>query len=437
MAFHQPHPVFSVVIPAFNEEEGILPIVQRVLSLRPQLAASGLEGPEVIVVDDGSRDRTAQLVGTLPEVRVIRHGENRGYGAALKSGMTAARGDLIAFLDADGTYPPESFPILWQAALDGADVVVGSRMADEFSAMPLTRRLGNRLFAGLVTLLGNRRVRDSASGMRVIRRQALRRLEPLPDGLHFTPIMSLRAMHEGLTLVEVPIPYAERVGRSKLSVGRDGLRYLRSIVWTALSYNPVRVLGGLGVAGVAVATLVGLGLAAARLSGVTTLGPWGVAAVFAALVAGVGGVSLFGLGATFNYLLALLRNRDGAPPHPEKSDDSCLPQGTSPHVLRDLRGERIRYGLFGKPLFARPLERHFGWAGLAAGAAGSVLAAGSLVLGLYGWAIDRLWLYLVGSALLILVGVQLVVSWILMQTLQEVADRDRDRGPVDEQSARP
>ena len=70
----------SIVIPAFNEEQGILPILQRVLSLRPQLAAAGLDGPEVIVVDDGSRDRTAELVGSVPEVRMIRHSVNRGYG---------------------------------------------------------------------------------------------------------------------------------------------------------------------------------------------------------------------------------------------------------------------------------------------------------------------------------------------------------------------
>jgi glycosyltransferase involved in cell wall biosynthesis len=383
----------SVVIPAFNEEQGILPILQRVLSLRPHLAAAGVDGPEVIVVDDGSRDRTAELVASVPDVRVIRHPENRGYGAALKSGMTAARGDLIAFLDADGTYPPESVPALLQAALAGADIVVGSRMDDRASAMPLSRRVGNRLFARLVTVLGTGRVRDSASGMRVVRREALRRLEPLPDGLHFTPIMSLRAMHEGLRMVEVPIPYGERVGRSKLSVVRDGTRYLHAIVWTALGYNPVRVLGGVGLAGMAVAAVVGAGLVVARLSGVTALGPGGVAAVFAALVAGVGGVSMFGLGATFNYLLALVR------------------------------GEPIRYGVFGTPLFAQPLERHFGWAGVALTALGTLAAVVSAGLGFSGWAIDRLWLYLVGSALLILVGVQLIVSWLLMQTLAEVAER--------------
>jgi hypothetical protein len=385
---------FSVVIPAFNEEEAIRLVLERVLSLRARLADVGIDGPEVIVVDDGSSDRTAEIAGGMPDVQVIRHATNRGYGAALKSGIGAARGDLIAFLDADGTYPPEHFPDLCRAVLRGADVAVGSRMGGgTLNGMPLARRIGNRAFGALVTLLGTGRVRDSASGMRVLRRAALERLDPLPDGLNFTPIMSLRAMHEGLQLVEVPIPYAERVGASKLRVVRDGLRYLHSIVWTALGYNPVRVCGGLGLLGVLTALLVFVGLATVRASGVTVLGPVGVAAVFVALVAGVGGVSLFCLGATFNYLLALLRR------------------------------EPIRYGIFGAPLFARPLERHFGWVGLLLTVAGAGGAAVSLLLGSYGWSIERLWLYLVGSALVILVGGQLVVSWILMQVLGEVSAR--------------
>jgi hypothetical protein len=242
--------------------------------------------------------------------------------------------------------------------------------------------------------LGDQRVRDSASGMRVIRREVLPSLYPLPNGLNFTPIMSLRAIHEGLKLVEVPIPYRERVGRSKLSVVRDGLRYSYSIVWTALGYNPVRVLGTLGVAGIGLAFLVGLALATARLQGVTTLGPWGVAALFLALVGGVAGVSLFALGATFNYLVALFRKRP------------------------------VRMGLFGRPIFDPPLDRQFGWVGLTIGSIGVILSLITIVLGVQGWPIERLWFYFVGNALLILVGLQLVISWILMRTLEELSERE-------------
>ncbi|MGC8782481.1 MAG: glycosyltransferase family 2 protein, partial [Anaerolineae bacterium] len=99
----------SVVIPAYNEEAGIQAVVQRVLATRPQLAAEGLD-LELIVVDDGSRDRTAELVAATPAARLIRHRTNGGYGAALKTGFAAARGEWIGFLDADGTYPPEHFP---------------------------------------------------------------------------------------------------------------------------------------------------------------------------------------------------------------------------------------------------------------------------------------------------------------------------------------
>src|SRR5262249_4617211 len=149
---------------------------------------------------------------------------------------------------------------------------------------------------------------------------------------------------------------------SKLSVLHDGLRYARSIVWTTLGYNPVRVLGSLGLVGVGISVLVVLGVVLARLQGITSLGPWGVAAIFAALVGGVAGVSLFTLGATFNYLVALLRKQP------------------------------TRVGLFGKPLFDPPLEEHFGWLGAGFGAAGLMVAAGALTLGLQGWEIARLWL---------------------------------------------
>src|SRR5439155_16416520 len=126
------------------------------------------------------------------------------------------------------------------------------------------------------------RVADPASGMRVLRASALRRLYPLPNGLNFTPVMSTRCIHENMKVVEVPIAYTERVGRSKLSIVRDGTRFLKTILWTSLEYNPVRVLGLVGVTALAMAAAIGLGLAGLRLQGVTQLGLGGVFAVFTA-----------------------------------------------------------------------------------------------------------------------------------------------------------
>jgi glycosyltransferase involved in cell wall biosynthesis len=390
--------MLSVVIPAYNEEQGIAKIIGRVLAMRNDLISIGLSRMELLIVDDGSHDKTLEIANGIArddvDLRVIAHPKNRGYGAALKTGFAQARGDLLGFMDADGTYPPECLPELCRIAMNGSDLVIGSRMAGADSEMPVTRRVGNFFFANLLSLVGGQRVTDSASGMRIFKREILDRLYPLPDGLNFTPVMSTRAMHEGIKVSEIAIPYSERVGRSKLSVIRDGSRFLKSILWTALSYNPVRILGMTGLGGVGLALLIGLGLILTRLSGVTQIGPWGVVALFAGLTSAVAGVSLFALGATFNYLVSLFYNRP------------------------------IRQGLFGHPLFKEPLDRQFGWIGLATLAVGLAVSITSLGLGVNGWEISRLWLYLLGGAMLVLIGSQLFIYWILMRVLEELSHRD-------------
>ncbi len=389
--------VLSVVIPAYNEQDGISGIIERVLAVKSPLSEAGIEDLELIVVDDGSHDRTAEIVSSYRGVRLIRHSVNLGYGAALKTGFRHARGDLLAFLDADGTYPPEEFPRLCQVALEQkADLVIGSRMAGMESQMPLMRRLGNVIFATLVSLVGSRSVSDSASGMRVLCREMLPCLYPLPDGLNFTPVMSTRALYENVKMVEVPISYRERVGRSKLSILGDGPRFFSSIIWTALNYNPVRVLGGMGLAGLGAAAGIGAVLVVMRLQGINYLGPWGVLGVYAALVLGVAGVSIFALGASFNYLVSLFHARP------------------------------VRQGLLGRPLFKKPLEHHFGWLGLLTVAGGLVLGAVSMALGLEGLPITHFWFYLLLSAMAVLIGLQLVISWVTMCTLAELSTRELD-----------
>jgi glycosyltransferase involved in cell wall biosynthesis len=387
--------VLSVVIPAYNEENGIAEMASRVLSVGPALKQVGVDRLELLVVDDGSRDRTAAVAQNIEGVTLIRHPRNRGYGAALKTGFSKASGELIGFLDADGTYPPEYFPQLCVAALDGADLIIGSRMAGEESKMPVTRRVGNFFFANLLSLLSHQKVTDSASGMRVFKREILKRVYPLPDGLNLTPVMSTRALHEGVRIREVPIPYSERVGRSKLSVIRDGSIFMQSMLWTVLSYNPVRILGLVGLGGLGIASVVFLWILYIRfINGVLALSPWGVAALFLALISTIAGVNLLALGITFNYLVALFYKTP------------------------------IRQGLFGKPIFKKPLDKQFGWMGLTAAFAGLVIGLTALALGVQGWEIGRLWFYMVGSALIFLVGVQLVVYWLLLRILEELSQRE-------------
>jgi glycosyltransferase involved in cell wall biosynthesis len=386
--------VLSIVIPAYNEENGIAEIAARVLSVEPALKKVGVDRLELLVVDDGSRDRTADVAAGIPGVCLIRHPKNRGYGAALKTGFGKASGELIGFLDADGTYPPEYFPQLCQAALKGSDLVIGSRMAGAESRMPFTRRVGNFFFANLLTLLSHQKVTDSASGMRVFRREILEQIYPLPDGLNLTPVMSTRAVHEKIRIEEIAIPYSERVGRSKLSVIRDGSIFMQSMLWTVLSYNPVRILGLLGLGGLGIAGLVFLWILYLRAQGVTTLAPWGVAALFLALISTVTGVNLIALGITFNYLVALFYKKP------------------------------IRQGLFGKPIFKTPLDKQFGWMGLVAILLGPIIALAALLIGADSWEMNRMWFYMVCSALIFLVGVQLVVYWLLLRILEELSQRE-------------
>lgn len=385
--------MLSVVIPAYNEENGIEEIARRVLAIKPALAEVGVNELELIVVDDGSKDRTGEIASSIEGVRLIRQA-NKGYGGALKTGFVQANGELIGFLDADGTYPPEYFPQLCIEALKGADLVIGSRRAGEKSQMPLTRRIGNFFFANLLSLISRQKVTDSASGQRVFKAEMLERMLPLPNGLNLTPVQSARALHEEMKVIEVPIPYSERLGRSKLSVVHDGRIFLQSILWTVMMYNPVRILGLIGAAVEIYAIAIFLGLIIARLRGITSINPLGVAALFSAVVAANAGINLYALGVTFNQLVALFTPRP------------------------------IKQGMFGGLIFRSTPWHHFSWMGMLAMLLGLLIGIISLLANIGGENIARLWLYLLSSAMFFLVGLQMFIYWMLLRILDDLTQRE-------------
>ncbi len=386
--------VLSIVIPAYNEEDGVGEVIERILKVEPELQAIGLDGLELIIVDDCSKDRTAEIVESYADqgVILIRHEQNKNYGGALKTGFRHAKGDYLAFMDADGTYPPEYYPAMFKALKEqAADLVIGSRMAGVESDMPLTRRIGNTVFATLVSIIAHKRITDSASGQRILKREALEKLYPLPDGLNFTPVMSTRALHEDINMIEVPIRYEERDGESKLSVVHDGLRFLFSILGTASVYNPVRLMGGLSVGAVVLAILALIPWLNAVANGVDDRSGF-ANLLFIAMTLAIVAVNLFSIGTIFNYIVSLFHRRP------------------------------IRQGLFGRPVFRRPLEQRFGLAG------GSLLVVGILMFiaaALYSNNnAEPAWFLLVPSAMFVMTGIQLLTSWMLVYMLTELSKRE-------------
>ena len=237
---------FTVVIPALNEEEAIGKTLTDMLAARERIIAETPVGEvRVVAVNDGSTDRTQKIAEGFEEVTTIRFVTNRGYGAAIKAGFKVGNAELVGFMDADGTLRPESWiPLINKLFEENADVVLGTRLNDQ-SEMPRIRRLGNWGFARLLGLIAGQPLTDCASGMRVMKRSSLKYLMPLPDGLHFTPAMSCNALLDRrMKICEVPVPYAERVGRSKLSVIKDGMRFLAIILLTGCFYNPIKCAAG-------------------------------------------------------------------------------------------------------------------------------------------------------------------------------------------------
>lgn len=219
----------SIVIPVYNEEEA-LPVVLE--SLQKIVNSSY----EVIVVDDGSSDKSAEIASSYP-YRFIQHTRNMGKGAALQTGIQASMGRNILFIDADNTYPVEYIPEMVEL-MESFDLVRGARVLGR-SNIPFINRLGNSLFDGVIRALHTVQGTDILSGMYGGNRESLSRLDLESAGFDIEAEINVKATALGLSITTVPITYFERIGDKKLHVLQDGIRILYRVLQLAVTYNPM------------------------------------------------------------------------------------------------------------------------------------------------------------------------------------------------------
>ncbi len=226
----------SVVIPAYNEELAIGRVLDE---LQEIMSESGLTY-ELIVVDDGSKDGTAEIVKGKEGVSIVQHPFNRGYGRTLKSGIKNASGKFILITDADGTYPIKEIPRLLQYASE-YDMVVGSRTGKEVKDYPY-RRPAKWFLTKLANYLAHEKIPDLNSGMRLFKKSDVERfLTLLPSSFSFTTTLTL-AYHCNEYLVKyIPIDYQRRPGKSKINPLKDGFNFILLILRTITYFNPLRV----------------------------------------------------------------------------------------------------------------------------------------------------------------------------------------------------
>jgi len=223
-------PYVSIVMPCLNEEQTVAVCVEKA---RGWLDRAGLQG-EVIVVDNGSTDRSVELARGAG-ARVV-HERRRGYGQTYLRGFTEARGEIIVMGDSDDTYDFGDLSALIEPLRHGADMVVGNRFAGGISkgAMPWAHRyIGSPIINFVIRLFFGTRIGDSQSGLRAFRRNVPERLQLRSGGMELASEMIVSAAHAGMVITEVPAPYNVRQGESKLNTVRDGWRHIRYLLLAA------------------------------------------------------------------------------------------------------------------------------------------------------------------------------------------------------------
>ena len=236
----------SIIIPVFNERDGIESTLQH---LKQIMSNANFEN-EIIIVNDGSNDGTEEIIKKLnkDDFTVINHEINRGYGAAIKTGIIASNFDCIVLTDADGTYPNITIPELAKIYYDeNRDMVVGARVGKNVK-IPLIRKPAKWVITKLANYLSGARIPDVNSGLRVMKKSIVKKFANiLPNGFSFTTTITLAMLTNGNSVKFVSIDYFERKGKSKIKPIRDTLNFVQIVIKTVLYFNPIKIFMPLSI----------------------------------------------------------------------------------------------------------------------------------------------------------------------------------------------
>ena len=223
-------PDVAIIIPAHNEEEGIAEVINGIKQLNEEY--------EIIVVDDGSTDNTYKLASETG-VKIIHHPYNKGYGAALKTGIRDAKADVLLFMDADGQHQPGDIKKVLPY-IEEYDMVVGARTKK--SKISLLRRPGKKILSITANYLAGMKIPDLNSGFRALKKDiAMEYMHILPNTFSFSTTITLALVTSGYNVKYVPIEAPERVGKSKIKPFRDGFRFIMLIMRTIVLFDPLKV----------------------------------------------------------------------------------------------------------------------------------------------------------------------------------------------------